>query len=50
MKNLKIMKKKYLKPVVEVYEMQLQGALLAASSDPTKEYHLEEDNFEGELG
>lgn len=43
------MKKKYLKPVVEVYEMQLQGALLAAS-DPTKEYHLEEDNFEGELG
>jgi hypothetical protein len=49
-KNLKIMKKKYLKPVVEVYEMQLQGALLAASSDPTKEYHLEKDNFEGELG
>lgn len=49
-KNLKIMKKKYLKPVVEVYEMQLQGALLAGSSDPTKEYRLEEDNFEGELG
>lgn len=44
------MKKKYLKPVVEVYEMQLQGALLAGSSDPTKVYHLEEDNFEGELG
>lgn len=44
------MKKKYLKPVVEVYEMQLQGALLAGSSDPTKEYRLEEDNFEGELG
>lgn len=44
------MKKKYLKPVVEVYEMQLQGALLAGSSDPTKEYHPEEDNFEGELG
>lgn len=44
------MKKKYLKPVVEVYEMQLQGALLAGSSDPTKEYHVEEDNFEGELG
>lgn len=49
-KNLMIMKKKYLKPVVEVHEMQLQGALLAGSSDPTKEYHLEEDNFEGELG
>ena len=30
------MKKKYLKPVVEVYEMQLQGALLAGSSDPIK--------------
>lgn len=44
------MKKKYLKPVVEVYEMQLQGALLAASSDPQKEYTLEEDIFEGELG
>lgn len=42
------MKKKYLKPVVEVYEMQLQGALLAAS-DP-KEYYPEEENFEGELG
>lgn len=49
-KNLKIMKKKYTKPVVEVYEMQLQGALLAGSSDPTKEYDLEEDNFEGKLG
>lgn len=44
------MKKKYTKPVVEVYEMQLQGALLAGSSKPTKEYNLEEDNFEGELG
>lgn len=44
------MKKKYTKPVVEVYEMQLQGALLAGSSDPTKEFHQEEDNFEGELG
>lgn len=49
-KNLKIMKKKYTKPVVEVYEMQLQGALLAGSSDSTKEYDLEEDNFEGALG
>ena len=44
------MKKKYTKPVVEVYEMQLQGALLAGSSDPTKEYYLEDENFEGELG
>lgn len=44
------MKKKYLKPVVEVYEMQLQGALLAGSSDPTKEYYPEVENFEGELG
>lgn len=44
------MKKKYFKPVVEVHEMQLQGALLAGSSDPTKEFHLEEDNFEGEFG
>lgn len=42
------MKKKYLKPVVEVYEMQLQGALLAAS-DPIK-YTPEDDNFEGALG
>lgn len=44
------MKKKYLKPVVEVHEMQLQGALLAGSSDSTKEYHLEEEIFDGELG
>lgn len=46
------MKKKYLKPVVEVYEMQLQGALLAGSSDPNKVYSPspEDDNFEGELG
>lgn len=46
------MKKKYLKPVVEVYEMQLQGALLAGSSDPNKEYSPspEDDNFEGKLG
>lgn len=45
------MKKKYLKPVVEVYEMQLQGALLAGS-DPkeNKVYSSEDDNFEGELG
>lgn len=49
-KNLMIMKKKYLKPVVEVHEMQLQGALLAGSSDSTKEYHLEEEIFDGELG
>lgn len=44
------MKKKYLKPVVEVYEMQLQGALLAASSNPTKEYSPVDENFDGELG
>lgn len=43
------MKKKYLKPVVEVYEMQLQGALLAGSSDPNKVYSLEDENFEGKL-
>lgn len=49
-KNLKIMKKKYTKPVVEVYEMQLQGALLAGSSDPNKVYSSEEYDFEGELG
>ena len=44
------MKKKYTKPVVEVYEMQLQGALLAGSSDPNREYSPVEDNFDGELG
>lgn len=49
-KNLKIMKKKYRKPVVEVYEMQLQGALLAGSSDPNKVCSPVEDDFEGELG
>lgn len=50
-KNLKIMKKKYLKPVVEVYEMQLQGALLAAS-DPkeNKEYSADDGYYDGELG
>lgn len=49
-KNLKIMKKKYTKPVVEVYEMQLQGALLAGSSDPNKVYSPVEEDFEGEFG
>lgn len=44
------MKKKYLKPVVEVYEMQLRGALLAASSDPKQEYTPEEGIFNDELG
>lgn len=47
------MKKKYTKPVVEVYEMQLQGALLAGSSDPNKdqEYFLEDDTYyDGALG
>lgn len=50
-KNLKIMKKKYLKPVVEVYEMQLQGALLAGS-DPkeNKEYSADDGYYDGELG
>lgn len=46
------MKKKYLKPVVEVYEMQLQGALLAAS-DPKEdqEYYPEDDSYyDGALG
>lgn len=46
------MKKKYLKPVVEVYEMQLQCALLAASySNEDKEYYPEDDNYyDGSLG
>ena len=44
------MKKKYLKPVVEVYEMQLQGALLAASSKPENGYDLPEDEYNGQLG
>lgn len=44
------MKKKYTKPVVEVYEMQLQGALLAGSSDPNKEYTPENGYYDGELG
>lgn len=45
------MKKKYLKPVVEVYEMQLQGALLAGS-DPKeiKEYSADDGYYNGELG
>ena len=44
------MKKKYYKPEIEVHEMQLQGALLAGSSDPNKVYSPEDDNFDGELG
>ena len=44
------MKKKYLKPVVEVYEMQLQSALLAASSKPEDGYDLPEDEYNGQLG
>lgn len=45
------MKKKYLKPVVEVYEMQLQGALLAGSNpNENKVYSPVDDNFDGELG
>lgn len=46
------MKKKYLKPVVEVYEMQLQCALLAASNpNEDKEYDYPEDEYyDGSLG
>lgn len=45
------MKKKYTKPVVEVYEMQLQGALLAAS-DPNenKEYSADDGYYNDPLG
>lgn len=49
-KNLKIMKKKYTKPVVEVYEMQLQGALLAGSNpNENKEYSADE-YYDDKLG
>ena len=46
------MKKKYLKPVVEVYEMQLQGALLAGSNpNENQEYYPEDDSYyDGALG
>lgn len=47
------MKKKYLKPVVEVYEMQLQCSLLAASTNPNEEmeYYPEgDDYYDGSLG
>lgn len=46
------MKKKYLKPVVEVYEMQLQCALLTASNpNEDKEYDYPEDEYyDGSLG
>lgn len=46
------MKKKYTKPVVEVYEMQLQGALLAGSSDSNEnmEYSSEDGYYNEELG
>ena len=49
-KNLKIMKKKYLKPVVEVYEMQLQGALLAASDPKELEFPKDEELYNDPLG
>lgn len=50
-KNLKIMKKKYTKPVVEVYEMQLQGALLAGSNpNENMEYSSEDGYYNEELG
>lgn len=44
------MKKKYTKPVVEVYEMQLQGALLAGSSDPIKYTPENEEFYNDPLG
>lgn len=46
------MKKKYLKPVVEVYEMQLQCALLAVSNpNEDQEYDYPEDEYyDGSLG
>ena len=46
------MKKKYLKPVVEVYEMQLQCALLAASNpNEDQECYPEDDSYyDGALG
>lgn len=48
------MKKKYLKPVVEVYEMQLQCALLAASGEPNEDMNLDfpenEYDYDGALG
>lgn len=49
-KNLKIMKKKYLKPVVEGYEMQLQGALLAASDPKELELPKDDEFYDGPLG
>ena len=45
------MKKKYTKPVVEVYEMQLQGALLAGSNpNENMEYSSEDGYYNEELG
>ncbi len=45
------MKKKYTKPVVEVYEMQLQGALLAGSNpNENKEYSADDGYYNDPLG
>lgn len=47
------MKKKYFKSEIEVHEMQLQGSLLAASTNPNeeREYYPEDDNYyDGSLG
>ena len=46
------MKKKYLKPVVEVYEMQLQCSLLAASNpnENQEDYYFEDEYYDGALG
>ena len=50
--KLKIMKKKYFKPEIEVHEMQLQCSLLAASNpNEEKEYYPEDENYyDGSLG
>lgn len=44
------MKKKYLKPVVEVHEMQLQGALLAGSNPNENKEYSADVYYDDELG
>lgn len=44
------MKKKYRKPVVEVYEMQLQGALLAGSDPKELEFLKDDELYDDPLG
>ena len=50
--ELRIMKKKYFKPEIEVHEMQLQCALLAVSNpNEDQEYYPEDDTYyDGSLG